>query len=155
MDHAPKTLPSLYLPNQDGHLINVAETQGKFVVIYFYPKAMTSGCTEQACAIRDASSTLTHHNVLTYGISPDAPAILKKFQQKEKLNFNLLSDEDHTLANQYHSWVQKSMYGRTYMGLSRDIFIYTPQGELLTAKRKISPKAHMPFIIDALKYCSN
>lgn len=150
MENAPRHLPTLELPNQDGTPIQVAETLGKFVVIYFYPKAMTSGCTEQACAIRDHKDTLAHLNVLTYGISPDKPVTLAKFKQKEGLNFDLLSDSEQILANQFHSWVQKSMYGRTYMGLSRDIFVYTPQGELLAAKRKISPKEHISFVTSAL-----
>jgi len=152
MENAPRTLPTLTLPNQDGSPIQIAETLGQFVVIYFYPKAMTSGCTEQACSIRDNKDVLSKLNVVTYGISPDKPATLAKFKQKEALNFDLLSDSEQILANQFHSWVQKSMYGRTYMGLSRDIFIYTPQGELLAAKRKISPKDHIKFVIDSITH---
>lgn len=152
MENAPHTLPILELPNQDGTPIQVAETLGQFVVIYFYPKAMTSGCTEQACSIRDNKETLAQLNVRTYGISPDQPKTLAKFKEKEHLNFDLLSDSEQILANQFHSWVHKSMYGRSYMGLSRDIFIYTPQGELLAAKRKISPKDHVKFVIDSLNH---
>lgn len=152
MQQAPRTIPHLELLNQDDTPVQIAETLGKFVVIYFYPKAMTSGCTEQACAIRDNKDVLSSLNVITYGISPDKPATLAKFKQKEQLNFDLLSDNAQILANQFHSWVQKSMYGRTYMGLSRDIFIYSPQGELLAAKRKISPKDHIRFVVDTLSH---
>lgn len=152
MQQAPRTIPHLELLNQNSTPVQIAETLGKFVVIYFYPKAMTSGCTEQACAIRDSKDVLSKLNVITYGISPDTPATLAKFKQKEGLNFDLLSDNAQILANQFHSWVQKSMYGRTYMGLSRDIFIYSPQGELVAAKRKISPKEHINFVTDSISH---
>ncbi|TKW60915.1 MAG: thioredoxin-dependent thiol peroxidase [Blastochloris viridis] len=152
MQQAPRTIPHLELLNQDGTPVQIAETLGKFVVIYFYPKAMTSGCTEQACAIRDNKDVLSKLNAITYGISPDAPATLVKFKQKEGLNFDLLSDNAQILANQFHSWVQKSMYGRTYMGLSRDIFIYSPQGDLVAAKRKISPKDHINFVVESISH---
>lgn len=155
MQKAPAHLPTLELLNQDGKPVQLAETLGKFVVIYFYPKAMTSGCTQQACAIRDAHDALAKLNVLTYGISPDKPALLAKFKEKEQLSFDLLSDDQQTLANQFHSWVSKSMYGRSYMGLSRDVFIYSPQGKLLAAKRKISPKDHIPFVIDTLTHSNS
>jgi thioredoxin-dependent peroxiredoxin len=155
MENTPRQLPTLELPNQEGKPIQIAETLGQFVVIYFYPKAMTPGCTEQACSIRDHQETLAALNVRTYGISPDSPKTLAKFKEKEGLNFDLLSDSEHILANQFHSWVEKSMYGRTYMGLSRDIFIYTPQGELLAAKRKISPKEHVPFVKATLSNSKN
>ncbi len=150
MENAPQRLPTVELLNQDGAPIQISETLGQFVVIYFYPKAMTSGCTVQACAIRDQSDILKKLNVRTYGVSPDAPKQLAKFKEKEGLNFDLLSDSEQILANQFHSWVQKSMYGRSYMGLSRDIFIYTPQGELIAAKRKISPNEHINFVIDTI-----
>lgn len=152
MQHASARLPTLDLLNQDGKPVSLAETLGKFVVIYFYPKAMTSGCTQQACAIRDAHDTLAHLNVVTYGISPDKPALLAKFKEKEQLNFDLLSDDQQTLANQFHSWISKSMYGRSYMGLSRDVFVYSPEGNLLAAKRKISPKEHIPFVMEVLSH---
>ncbi len=146
MTTTPRELPDATLVNQEGKSIRLRDSLGKFVVIYFYPKAMTPGCTTQACLIRDADDALSHMNVVTYGISPDAPQALKKFRLRDNLPFDLLSDSDTKLAQSFGSWVEKQMYGRTYMGMSRDVFVFGPDGALIGERRKIAPADHVHFV---------
>lgn len=135
--------PGFTLPNQDGTLIKLADLLGQFVVIYFYPKALTSGCTVQACAIRDNWEQLQRSGTHVIGISPDSPKLLKKFKDTENLPFDLLSDSEHKVAEAYGTWQQKSMYGRTYMGMARDTFILDQKGTIISVLRKVSPATHI------------
>ncbi|NDI01194.1 MAG: thioredoxin-dependent thiol peroxidase [Actinobacteria bacterium] len=109
--------PNIKLLNQDGDTVALSSFKGRKVLIYFYPKADTPGCTTQSCALRDIAEEIG--DTVIIGISPDAPAKLKKFDDKYSLGFTLLSDEDHAVAEQFGVWVEKSMYGRKYMGVQR------------------------------------
>lgn len=134
--------PLFSLYSQNNELISLDSHAGKWVLIYFYPKALTSGCTVQACALRDAKSDLKKLGLEVLGISPDATALLKKFEQNDQLNFTLLSDPEHKVADQYGTWGEKSMYGRTYMGMTRASFLVDPSGIVQAVWPKVSPKAH-------------
>src|SRR5690606_6477985 len=111
--------PSFTLKDQDENKVSLKDFLGKYVVVYFYPKAMTPGCTTQACSLRDSKKELAKNDIVILGISPDSPTRLKKFEEKEKLNFTLLSDEDHAIALKYHSWGPKKFMGREYDGILR------------------------------------
>src|SRR5438105_14563469 len=107
--------PDFELPDQDGRMVKLNDYRGQRLVVYFYPKAATPGCTTQACGVRDRHADYDAAGAAVVGISPDPVAKIKRFHDKEGLNFALLSDEDHAVAEKYGVWVQKSMYGRTYM----------------------------------------
>src|ERR1700757_802778 len=111
--------PDFELPDQDGRMVRLSDFQGQRVVLYFYPKAATPGCTTQACGVRDHHEDYDAQGAAVLGISPDPVAKIKRFHDAQRLNFALLSDEDHTVAEAYGVWVSKSMYGRTYMGNER------------------------------------
>lgn len=134
--------PGFRLKNQDNQLISLDQFKGKWVVTYFYPKALTSGCTVQACGIRDAGTAWKKLNCVVLGISPDKPELLKKFQTVEHLPFDLLSDLDHSTAEAYGVWQQKSMYGRTYMGMARTTYIIDPNGKVAHVFEKVKPAEH-------------
>ncbi|MCO6524919.1 MAG: thioredoxin-dependent thiol peroxidase, partial [Candidatus Schmidhempelia sp.] len=114
-----ETAPEFSLPDQDGELINLNEFKGQRVLIYFYPKAMTPGCTVQACHLRDNLDEFKKYNVSIIGISTDKPEKLLRFTEKELLNFELLSDEQHEVAQQFGVWGQKEFMGKTYDGIHR------------------------------------
>jgi peroxiredoxin Q/BCP len=130
--------PKIKLLNQDGDTVALSSFKGRKVLIYFYPKADTPGCTTQSCALRDIAGKIG--DTVVIGISPDAPAKLKKFDDKYSLGFTLLSDEDHAVAEQFGVWVEKSMYGRKYMGVQRSSFLIDEKGRIERAWPKISPK---------------
>jgi len=130
--------PNIKLLNQDGDTVALSSFKGRKVLIYFYPKADTPGCTTQSCALRDIAEEIG--DTVIIGISPDAPAKLKKFDDKYSLGFSLLSDEDHAVAEQFGVWVEKSMYGRKYMGVQRSSFLIDEKGRIERAWPKISPK---------------
>jgi thioredoxin-dependent peroxiredoxin len=130
--------PSISLPDQDGKKVTLASFKGRKVLVYFYPKADTPGCTTQACGLRDVLDRLGETAVV--GVSPDSPARQKKFDAKYGLGFPLLADEDHSVAEKYGVWKEKSMYGRTYMGIERSAFLVDEQGKIEQAWYKISPK---------------
>jgi len=130
--------PTFTLLDQSGDPVDLAGFAGRRVLIYFYPKADTPGCTTQACGLRDILGEIGQTAVL--GISPDAPAKQAKFDQKYGLGFPLLADEDHAVAEAYGVWVQKSMYGRTYMGIERSAFLVGADGGLEQVWYKVSPK---------------
>ena len=134
--------PLFTLQNQDKELTSLDSYAGKWVLIYFYPKALTSGCTVQACALRDAKNDLKKLGLEVLGISPDKPELLKKFEQNDQLNFTLLGDTDHTVAESYGTWGEKSMYGRTYMGMTRASFLVDPSGVVQAVWPKVDPKTH-------------
>jgi peroxiredoxin Q/BCP len=131
--------PFFALPNDQGTLTSLKDYLGKWVLIYFYPKAMTPGCTVQACTLRDGEKTLKDLNCVVLGVSPDKPALLKKFIENEKLTFKLLSDSDHKMSESYGAWQQKSMYGRSYMGMARMSVLVDPKGIVRQVWPKVTP----------------
>jgi peroxiredoxin Q/BCP len=130
--------PTFSLPDQHGSTVTLAGLQGRAVLVYFYPKADTPGCTTQACGLRDIASQVG--DTVIIGISPDTPAKLKKFDDKYGLGFTLLADEEHAVAEAYGVWVEKSMYGKQYMGVQRSAFLIDGAGTVTHAWPKISPK---------------
>jgi thioredoxin-dependent peroxiredoxin len=142
--------PDFAIPNQDGNLVNLSELRGKPTVVYFYPKADTPGCTTQACGVRDHASDYASAAATVLGISPDPVAKVKRFHEKFALNFPLLADEDHTVAERYGVWVQKSMYGRTYWGMQRATFVIDRKGVVAHVIPKVSPKTHDEQVLKAL-----
>ena len=130
--------PDFTLLDQDGNKVKLSSFKGQKVLVYFYPKADTPGCTTQACGLRDARTDLGDTVVL--GISPDKPAKQKKFDDKYGLGFPLLADEDHAVAEAYDVWTEKSMYGRKYMGILRSSFLIDEKGKVAEAWYKVSPK---------------
>ena len=140
--------PNIKLLNQDGDTVALSSFKGRKVLIYFYPKADTPGCTTQSCALRDIAEEIG--DTVIIGISPDAPAKLKKFDDKYSLGFTLLSDEDHAVAEQFAVWVEKSMYGRKYMGVQRSSFLIDEKGRIERAWPKISPKDTPTQLLKAL-----
>lgn len=144
------TAPDFTLPDQHGEPVTLSSFRGKNVVVYFYPKADTPGCTVQACAVRDHRQDWIDAGAVVLGISPDAPKKIAKFDEKYSLDFPLLGDEDHSVAEQYGVWVEKSMYGRTYMGMERSTFIVGPDGTVTHVFRKVKPAEHDAKVLAAL-----
>jgi peroxiredoxin Q/BCP len=142
--------PDFELPDQDGHTVKLSDFRGQSVVVYFYPKASTPGCTTQACGVRDHRAEYEQANAVVLGISPDPVAKVKKFHDKEGLNFALLADEGHPVADAYGVWVEKSMYGRTYWGNERTTFIIDPDGRVADVLRKVKPAEHDALVLKAL-----
>jgi thioredoxin-dependent peroxiredoxin len=142
--------PEFELSNQDGELVKLSGLRGKNVVLYFYPKADTPGCTTQACGVRDRSDEYARAEAVVLGVSPDSPAALRKFAQKYGLPFTLLSDDDHAVAEGYGVWAQKSMYGRTYWGNLRATFIIDGTGVVRHVIPKVTPKSHDDEVLAAL-----
>lgn len=143
--------PSFCLRDQDGSQIALKDYLGKkHVVLYFYPKAMTPGCTAQACGIRDSKKALDKRDVVVLGVSPDAVKRLPKFIDKESLNFSLLSDEDHAVADKYGVWGMKKFMGREFMGLIRTTFIIGKDGRLLAVMDKFKTKTHHDDLLETL-----
>ena len=135
---ATKRAPAFTLPDQHEQRVRLSSFQGSKVLVYFYPKADTPGCTTQACGLRDISGQIG--DTVIIGISPDKPAKLKKFDEKYGLGFTLLSDEDHAVAEKYGVWVLKKNYGKEYMGVQRSAFLVDEDGKIERAWPKISPK---------------
>ncbi|MCA3243729.1 MAG: thioredoxin-dependent thiol peroxidase [Alphaproteobacteria bacterium] len=131
--------PAFALPDATGVQRSLKDYRGTWLLIYFYPKAMTPGCTVQACTVRDNQALLDQLGVTVVGISPDKPALLQKFIEKEQLNFNLLSDAEHVMADAYGAWQEKSMYGRTYMGMARMSVLVDPTGMVRMVWPKVTP----------------
>lgn len=142
--------PDLELPDQDGQVVRLADLRGQTVVLYFYPKADTPGCTTQACGVRDHRPDYDRAGVTVLGISPDPVKRIKGFHQKQDLNFTLLADEDHAVAEAYGVWVRKSMYGRTYWGAERTTFIIDGDGHIARVLRKVKPSEHDKLVLGAL-----
>ena len=142
--------PDFELPDQDGKTHKLADYAGKNVVLYFYPKALTSGCTVQACGVRDRASQYADANAVVLGVSPDPQKKLRAFADKEGLQFTLLGDEDHSLAEAYGVWVEKSMYGRKYMGFERSTFVIGPDGRIEHVFRKVKPAEHDDLVLGTL-----
>jgi peroxiredoxin Q/BCP len=141
--------PAFSLLDQDGNSMNLNDFAGKKLLLYFYPKADTPGCTTQACSIRDEMPNLSDSGISAVGISPDQPKALKKFRDKYDLNFPLLSDPDHKTADDYGTWGKKSMYGKEYEGIIRSSFLLDEEGKVIQAWYKVSPKDTVPFAKEA------
>ncbi|HVZ39112.1 MAG TPA: thioredoxin-dependent thiol peroxidase [Candidatus Kapabacteria bacterium] len=142
--------PAFSAPDQDGTVRTLADYRGRRLVLYFYPKDMTEGCTAEACSFRDNLNRIAGHGAEVLGISPDSVARHRKFITKESLNFPLLSDPDHAIAEAYGVWAEKSMYGRTYMGVERTTFIIDEKGRIATIFRKVKVKGHVDEVLNAL-----
>jgi peroxiredoxin Q/BCP len=147
-----ETAPKFELPASTGQTISLdALTATQRVVLYFYPKADTSGCTKQACGFRDAATEYKKLGVVVIGISPDPIAKVIKFAKKYNLNFPLLADEDHAVCDRYHVWQQKSMYGHKYMGALRVTFIIARGGKIEHVFEKVKPEGHEEMVLEYLK----
>jgi peroxiredoxin Q/BCP len=142
--------PNFELPDQDGETHRLADYAGKNVVLYFYPKADTPGCTTQASGVRDRSAEYEAANAVVLGVSPDAPKKLRAFADKYDLPFTLLGDEDHSVAEAYGVWVEKSMYGKKYMGNERTTFVIAPDGKVADVFRKVKPAQHDELVLGSL-----
>jgi thioredoxin-dependent peroxiredoxin len=144
------TAPDFELQDQDGETVKLSGLRGKTVVLYFYPKADTPGCTTQACGIRDRSGEYSDAGAVVLGVSPDKPKALKKFADKYDLPFTLLSDDGHKVAEAYGVWAEKSMYGRKYWGNERTTFVIDADGKIARVFPKVSPKTHDDVVLEAL-----
>ncbi len=142
--------PKFTLQNQDAQPVSLESLAGKKVVVYFYPAASTPGCTTQACELRDNINTLKSAGYTVLGISPDLPGKLKKFKDKENLNFDLLSDPDNAVQQAYGAYGEKSMYGKTYMGTIRSTFVVDETGNLTHALYNVKAKGHIEMLKNEL-----
>ena len=143
--------PDFELPDQDGRAVRLSDFRGQPLVIYFYPKAETPGCTAQACGVRDHRADYAAAGAAVVGISPDSVAKLKRFRDKHALDFPLLADESRSVAEAYGVWVKKSMYGRTYFGNERTAFIVDPDGRVADVLRRVKPAEHDRLVLEALE----
>lgn len=141
--------PAFSLDDQDGNKVRLSAYMGRRVLLYFYPKADTPGCTQQSCLLRDIAKKIGDTAII--GVSPDASAKQKKFADKYDLPFPLLADTEHVVAEKYGVWKQKSMYGRTYMGIERSAFLIGANGRIEQAWYKVSPKDTPANLLKALK----
>lgn len=140
--------PDFALPDQDGKTVQLSDVRGRKVLVYFFPRADTPGCTTQSCGLRDVAGQIGDTAII--GISPDKPAAQKKFDTKYGLGFILLSDEDHAVADAYGAWGERSMYGKKYMGIVRSAFLIDEEGRIEQAWPKISPKDTPTNLLKAL-----
>jgi peroxiredoxin Q/BCP len=142
--------PDFELQNQDDETVRLGDHAGRTVVLYFYPRAATPGCTTQACGIRDRRAEYDAAGATVIGISPDEPAALRKFVDAQSLDFTLVGDPDHSVSEAYGVWVEKSMYGKKYMGVERSTFIVDGDGRVARILRKVQPKKHDGLVLKAL-----
>ena len=147
--------PDFTLSNQDGEPVALSSLRGKPVVLFFYPKADTPGCTTQACSVRDHSEAYAAHDAVVLGVSPDPVGKVKAFHDKHAMNFALLADTDHAVAEQYGAWVEKSRNTTTYMGNARATLIIAPDGTVTHVFAKVSPKSHDEVVLAALDELAN
>jgi peroxiredoxin Q/BCP len=142
--------PDFELPDQHGNPVALSSLRGKPVVLYFYPKADTAGCTTQACGVRDHRADYESAGAVVLGVSPDPVKRVAAFDEKYGLRFPLLADQDHAVAEAYGVWVQKSMYGRKYWGVERSTFVLDSDGVVREVFRKVKPAAHDQLVLAAL-----
>lgn len=142
--------PDFTLPSDTAGDVSLSSYRGRSVVLYFYPKDLTSGCTIQACDLRDSLDRIEERDAVVLGVSPDPVEMHAKFRAKHDLNFPLLADEDHEVAEAYGVWKEKSMYGRKYMGIERSTFIIGPDGVVTHAWRAVPAKGHADLVLDAI-----
>jgi peroxiredoxin Q/BCP len=146
--------PDFSLVDQDGDPVKLKSLRGEKVVVYFYPKADTPGCTTQSCALRDAEPDLGKLGARVLGISPDPPPKQKRFDEKYGLGFPLLADENHKVAQAWGVWGEKSMYGKKFKGIIRSAFVLDEKGKVVDAFYKVSPKDTVPKVTTALQEAS-
>lgn len=145
--------PTFSLKNTEGQTVKLADFKGQKVVLYFYPKDDTPGCTKEACGFRDDYSELQKRGVIVLGVSADNQKAHQKFTAKYGLPFTLLSDPEHTMLEKYNAWVEKSMYGRTYMGIARITYLINEEGKIAHIFGKVKPETHSQevlAVIDAM-----
>ncbi len=143
--------PEFSLTSDSGETVTLSTLKGKAVVLYFYPKDDTPGCTKQACGIRDAWGEFEQRGAVVLGVSPDSEGSHVKFKQKFDLPFTLLADPDHSAAEAYGVWVEKSMHGKTYMGVERSTFVIGSDGSVAKAMRNVKPETHADDVLAALE----
>ena len=146
--------PDFELPDQDGRAVKLSDFRGQPVVVYFYPKADTPGCTTQACGVRDHRADYAKVGATVLGISPDPVKKVKKFHEKYDLDFALLADEGHAVADSYGVWAEKSMYGKTYFGNERTTFVIDLAGRVAEVLRKVKPAEHDALVLAVLEKAS-
>ncbi|HLJ14179.1 MAG TPA: thioredoxin-dependent thiol peroxidase [Bryobacteraceae bacterium] len=142
--------PEIALDDDTSKPVKLSGFRGKTVVLYFYPKADTPGCTKESCEFRDTSTKFTRHDAVILGISPDKAAAQAKFKTKYNLPFTLLADVDHKAAEAYGVWKEKSMYGKKYMGIERSTFVIGPDGKIRKIFRHVKPEGHAGEVLSAL-----
>ena len=147
--------PEISLPDQTGKPVTLSSLRGKTVVLYFYPKADTPGCTVESCSFRDSTPDFAAADAVIVGISPDKPSAQKKFATKFDLPFTLFADADHTACETYGVWVEKSMYGRQYMGVERTTFVIDKAGQITHVFRKVKIEGHSEEVLSAVKAIGN
>jgi thioredoxin-dependent peroxiredoxin len=147
---AGASAPDFTLPDQAGNEITLSDLRGGTIVLYFYPRADTPGCTTQACSVRDRRADYEKAGARVIGVSPDRVEAVKKFADKFDLEFTLLADADHAVAEAYGTWVEKSMYGKKYWGAQRASFIIDAEGKIAHVFPKVSPKTHDDVLLAAL-----
>ena len=150
MLEAGQDAPDFTLPDQDGEELTLSDLRGQTVVLYFYPRADTPGCTIQACGVRDRGDEYDAAGARVIGVSPDDVAAVKRFAEKFDLEFTLLADADHSVAEAYGTWGEKSMYGKAYWGVARATFVIDAEGKIAKAFPKVSPKTHDDVVLEAL-----
>lgn len=143
--------PDFSLHTDSGDKLKLSSLAGKNVVLYFYPKADTPGCTKEACSFGELFPKFEGVDAVILGVSPDPVKSIAKFKQKYKLPFTLLADEEHAVAEKYGVWVEKSMYGRSYMGMERSTFLIGKDGKILQIFRKVKPETHPAEVLAAIK----
>lgn len=142
--------PDFSLTSDAGDTVTLSELRGKPVVLYFYPRDDTPGCTKQACGIRDAWEEFERSGAVVLGVSPDSPKRHARFRDKYGLPFVLLADEDHAVAEAYGVWVEKSMLGKRYLGIERSTFVIDADGNVATVMRRVNPDTHADEVLEAL-----
>jgi peroxiredoxin Q/BCP len=142
--------PAFELPDQAGETVSLADLSGQWVVLYFYPRADTPGCTTQACSVRDRSAEYEKFGARVLGVSPDEVSAIAKFDDKYGLGFTLLADADHTVADDYGVWVEKNMYGKKHWGVQRSTYLIDPEGKVAKVFPKVQPKQHDDLLLGAL-----
>jgi peroxiredoxin Q/BCP len=150
MPAAGDVAPDITLQDQDGKDVRLSDFRGRKVVLYFYPKDDTSGCTTQACGLRDRIGEIEAHDAVVLGVSPDPVASHRKFADKYDLPFRLLADADHKVAETYGVWKEKSMYGRKYMGVERTTFLIDEEGRIDEVLEKVKPAGHVDDVLSRL-----
>lgn len=143
--------PSFTLPADDGTTVSLQEFQGRPVVLYFYPRDDTPGCTTEACEFRDSWAAVKQTGAAVFGVSPDPVSSHRKFRDKYHLPFRLLADTDHAVAEAYGAWGEKRMYGRSYRGILRTTFVLDGQGRIARVFEKVKPKGHAAQVLTALE----
>ena len=147
---AGERAPAFSLPDQHGEAVSLDSLAGGWVVLYFYPRADTPGCTTQACGVRDSAADYAGAGARVIGVSPDEVEAVARFDEKYGLGFTLLADADHAVAEAYGVWVEKNMYGNKYMGVQRSTFLIDPDGVIVKVFPKVQPKQHDRLVLKAL-----